>query len=247
MAFSMWDMGGCGCGCAVPAANTTLKLMGCASLPVPGAVVKVYTSSAETTLVFSGTTDALGQVYGYIPSSGTYWIDPSGNSGGVWSRFASLAARSVGLTIGSTATTSLGSAASGYVCTSICWAPIATALHITDSVYGAATLTYSGGNWIGSYSGLTYPGCGSCAMRTFVGPWLSYSFAGSLTTTWAAINTTYCPGGGTTAFCIYPGTSSCPSASSNTYSWSGGGSPASCNHTGSNLAYCSTPTFTVSE
>ena len=75
-----------------PAANTTLKLMGCASLPVPGAVVKVYTSSAETTLVFSGTTDALGQVYGYIPSSGTYWIDPSGNSGGVWSRFASLAA-----------------------------------------------------------------------------------------------------------------------------------------------------------
>jgi hypothetical protein len=250
--FGIWSIGGCNCSCAgPPAPNTTILCTGCTSLPVPGLIVKVWTSSAESSLVFSGTTDALGQIYGYIPSNGTYWVDfsaTSGNSGGVWGRFNSLAARSVGLTIGSTASTSLGAAASGYECTAACWAPLKTTLFLTDSVYGAVTLTYSGGNWIGSYSGLSYPGCGACGPITFVGPWLSYSFDASLTTTWAANPATgYCPGGGTPAFCIYPGTSSCPSASSNTYSWSGGGTPSSCNHTGSNLAYCSTPTFTVSE
>jgi len=49
-------------------------------------------------------------------------------------------------------------AATGYVCTTLCPLPLASTLQLSDPVIGTTTLTYSSGLWSGSVV-YSYPGC----------------------------------------------------------------------------------------
>jgi hypothetical protein len=248
-----------GCTCGGGSGPAVIRFLGCASIPIPGLIVKIWTSSAKTSLVLSGTTDALGQIYGTIPSTRTYWVDASaasGNTQAVWTRFNNLLIGSVILTVGATATFAPNTPASGYACSTVCFAPIKTTLNISDGVYLPGVMTYASGIWSGGTTSLAYPGCGPCGAIVFVGPWLSYTWNGPLNSIWDSPNappgpSQYCPGALVIQpFCTYESTSlTCPSVSSNVFNWTcTSGVPVSCNHTGtSNLAYCTAPSFTITE
>jgi hypothetical protein len=178
-----FSLGGIGapCCCGGGGTNITLAYTGCNGLPVEGLPVNVYTNSSETTLVFGGTTDSLGQVSGTIPSTGNYWVDAqTGNtSSPIWSRFATLPIGSVTLTVGGTVPVSLGAPASGFFCAGCCGVPLNETLFLSDSMYGSATITNSGLFWGGNSdaSPFVIPPCGGC-------PGITFPFAFSLQYAW---------------------------------------------------------------
>ncbi len=63
-------MGKCGCGCG----STCIQILGCNNAgPIAGVGVTIKTSSSGT-VVFSGTTNANGEVCGTISATGTFWM-----------------------------------------------------------------------------------------------------------------------------------------------------------------------------
>jgi hypothetical protein len=255
-------LGSVGCGCC-GGGSVTLVFTGCNSLPVQGLPVNVWTSPAETDLLFSGTTNALGQLVGPISGSGTIFVDTqTGNTGSpVWSRFASLPKTTISATAGGTTTISLGSAASGFACVGCCAVPLKTTLFLTDSMYGPTTIAFNDGIliWTGSPpAGTTSPGCGGCPPGAGSIQYIwscepgidAVVFAGGTQST-----PFFCPGGfdpeflncpmaTTSVTCLTPtqafqfmGTLSLSEACSI------GGEPAG----NPSTLYCSTPTFTVTE
>jgi hypothetical protein len=196
----------------------TINVTGCNNFAVSGVPVSVYLGG---TLFTSGTTDSSGQYtfasLGYSLSSFTFGVTSP--------RFVAFS--------GSTTGTIHLTPAAGYVCITGCGTPLSTTLHATHSLFGAITLTYSGGtSWTGSTS-FSYGGYagfyGNCAASTTT---VSMNFsptAGTLgPVTWITGGPGFpgheeCPmGGGTTGGTDTTVTQTsfhCPPA----YSWTGTG------------------------
>jgi hypothetical protein len=126
--FNAWDIGACGC--AVP----VVTCQGCPSsagnLPLAGQAIQVWDHSGGT-LLTTLTADGSGNI---SLSAGTYWLIPAGG------RF-----NGQNVTISGNRAVNFASA-SGYTCintASGCPIPIANTLHLTDSQYGAYTLTFA--------------------------------------------------------------------------------------------------------
>ena len=141
--------------------------------------VSVYTSSGGS-LLASGTLTGNTVELTFTGSSGTYWVEVTG----ITPRFNSYA-QNVSITCGVTTDLTL-TVASGYACAGDgCFWPIATTLTLTDSKYGNATLTYSGGTWTGNLN-ISYAGGGSssCTAGTIT---LTYTYtSGRINVVWLA-------------------------------------------------------------
>lgn len=148
--------GSSGCLC-----RQTIQVNGCNGSALPGASV--------TIAGVSGTTDATGKVTLTWPGSCTANLTVS------CSRFGTYGPTSTAFVSGGTTTVNL-TAASGFACASCSTIPLATTLHLTDSVYGSTTLTYSSGNWVSSTTAWSFPGDGCCGAASFG---MIYTFTGS--------------------------------------------------------------------
>ncbi len=158
--------GGCRCGCV---ATILGKATGCNGSAVPGLTVEAHDATAGGTLLGTATTNGTGD----------YTLTAAGATSGnniviifVSPRYAT-ANRTLAYTSGTvgntawkcgattpTATSPLA-AASGYECTTCCPNPWPDTLHISDSLVGAATLTWNGakGWWEGAEAPYSFPGC----------------------------------------------------------------------------------------
>lgn len=203
-----WGVGGCGCTATMA---TTFLVNGCDALPYGALTVGVYTSAGGT-LLASGTTSTSGSTVGKVTltwsgAPGSYYLAVTGQS----SRFAAYG-RTRSLT-GSPVTLTLTPAA-GYVCPPAaagCLLPVATVLHLTDSILGAVTLTGSGGAWAGTLT-VSYSAAGCAGYACFAGTIpVTYTYDGyaSLTVTYptdGGVNE--CPGAGPSTYHFSPGATS---------------------------------------
>ncbi len=121
--FTFQDIGGCGC------AGFLVTCTGCASLPLAGISIQVWTSSGGT-LLGTQTADGSGNI---TLGAGTYFlIDTSGRLQGA------------NVTVAGNMSVGLLPATTGYSCYSGCVLPLKNTLYLTDSVFGGpVTLTYS--------------------------------------------------------------------------------------------------------
>lgn len=141
------QVGSCDCTCS----GFLVTCHGCANLALANVPIQVWTSSGGT-LLGTQTTNSSGQI---SLAAGTYWlIASSGRLNG--SNLTVSANTSVTFT-----------SATGYSCYDSCSIPISNTLHLTDSVFGACTLTYSatGGyssvsGWSGTLTGVPSTCCG---------------------------------------------------------------------------------------
>lgn len=246
-------IGGC-CGCGTPGCTATItgNVKGCSSLNLQGMVVEAHDNTSGGPLLGTGTTDA----------SGNFAINATGATAGnsivlVFSnvRF-SVATTTLGYTAGAPSSTQWSCGAStatgtktlsptaAYTCFSGCAWPIAKTLYLTDSVYGAATLTYTTGPnlWIyapslaptGANDSTFAANCG-CGAAQF---WLDYFFSSGIANVQYRYTTQgffpHCPGPtaavvistavASTNTCYIPGVS----AFQATYSWPAGGNGPYC-------------------
>jgi hypothetical protein len=133
---------------------------GLIDMVIPGVAVTA-TLGADT---YSAVTDSLGVATIAVQSAGTYSITSSHPSGRIASVTNNL--------IVSGCTTNLNRShnpGTGYHCFHGCALGVADTLFLTDSTYGAVTLTFSVPNnrWQGSGSG-SYAGCGGCPAKAVV-------------------------------------------------------------------------------
>lgn len=164
--------------CCVPVADGWWKpyTTGCNGAALSGVLCEAFTDFARTSLVASGITDAAGRVDIALPT-GFYYVKFSHSSGRLKpvtnkSAYASASALVEPYTV--------NVAETGYACTQCDPLPFKTTLYATCS-WGSATLTYSGGSWVGALSyawgGSTYcsPATIDMAIR-FTGSLCSASF-----------------------------------------------------------------------
>lgn len=154
MGFNRYDPSGCDCSCG-STCNQTFTVEGCNSITYAGVTVEVY-DSAGTTLLDSGTTDAVGEVtLSWSGSSGNHVVKVTGAS----ARFDAYD-QTLNLTCGGSQSITL-TPATGFHCWvgSGCLLPVADTVHVTDTVLGTATLTYNAGisDWSGT-STYAFPG-----------------------------------------------------------------------------------------
>lgn len=135
-------------------------------------------------------------------------------------------------------------AGGGYNCID----PIPETLHLTDSVYGAVTLTYTAvgtPGWAGTRSVSYGGGCGGCGAATVTATYLfrqSGGYPGTLSISYPASPFGGCPGGaGTASLSAFATAHTCPPAFSMTFGYGGFAGGA-----GQPL-YCSAVTFTLTE
>lgn len=128
------------------------NVSGCNFVPVGGVTVSAWTSAAKTTLMGTGATDSNGDITiisrerttnGHYEITGSRFTTVSGN----------------GLLSSATSTNNFNLSATGsYHCDSgTCGWPLPGTLHLTHPIFGAVTLTYSGGHWTGT-AVYSYPG-----------------------------------------------------------------------------------------
>jgi hypothetical protein len=134
---------------AAPSAN--FDIVGCCAKALPGATVTISDGQ-------SGTTDAGGRVAFWVAKAGTYTYTITGPCG---SRFLPVAgAFTIAECVNAGASIFAGlPPAPGYICGANGPYPIPTTLHLTDSLYGACTLTYNvpGKVYTGTIAGASYP------------------------------------------------------------------------------------------
>lgn len=133
--FTFWDPGGCNC------PIEPITVLGCGNLHLgAGMTVSVYTASGGT-LLFSGTTDANGEVYPSSVIPGTWYVTVAGQP----TRFNSYGANTV---LGNSAGNGVALApATGYVCLGLgCVTPTTTTLNYTGP-QGAHSLAWNGATW----------------------------------------------------------------------------------------------------
>lgn len=183
MGLTRLQPGAC-CGCAAATCTQAITVKGCNNLGVSGLTVSVYTSNGGS-LLASGTTDANGQVVLSWPgASGSYYVTVTGSA-----RFASYGQTLTLACPSGTATITL-TVATGYHCASGsgCALPYKDTLHASDTLLGAATLTYQtsgtySGSWIATtsytYAGLTQPNG------------VVYCFSGTVTIFWRVTGGTF--------------------------------------------------------
>ena len=202
--FDVWDIGACGCGPPPCAVTITGTIKGCNSLVLPGVTVKAYQPNTSGTLLATTTTDGSGnftitadQTNGLVTAksillqfskarltTSTYTLSYSAGGSHTSSTW------SCGTTPSAITTQTLA-VASPYICITGCADPTVATLHLTDSVIGSATLTYSSGAWIGNKT-YSYPGCYGCAAAS-VSVAFSYAGSGNLTVQYPN-NFSSCPG-----------------------------------------------------
>lgn len=223
-----------------PPCNVTIHVTGCGGLALRGATVKVWTNSGKTVLIASGTTNASGDVTLDLVSVGTGWIEILGVT-----RFNDIN-QSFGWSCSRTYSFAM-TVATGFACVGGCAWPIKNVLQLTDSVYGAFTLTRSGSIWLsgpGFPNGINigFPGCRGCPAATvnilfsFDAGWnVQYSHGLPLLcpsvsgTTWTTPGSKVC----STQTCYIPGVSAFLAV----WTW---------NHL-DGVLYCSDPTWTITE
>ena len=179
--------------------NLTYTVFGCStedsSSPLPGA-----TLSAPG--VTSCTTNSSGQCTISYPGPGTYTLTASDP------RYTSV---SQTVTISSCTMTGTNFTLypeSGYTCCEACHEPVATTLTLADAQYGTATLTYSGGLWVGTIASATNCWNGRPMTITYT---FNCSSSNSLAITWTYTDNT--GGGGACSNCCHPptgGVTVCP-------------------------------------
>ncbi len=143
MAIDIFAVGETGCSCTCESSYFPLTCKGCNSILFPsGQSIQVWTALGGT-LINTFTTNSSGVAYFTGLNPGAYWIIPSN------ARFAGQT-----ITIGTGSTNISFGAASGYTCSTLCYAPLANTLNGTFSVIGAVTLTYGstiyGAGWKGT-------------------------------------------------------------------------------------------------
>ena len=145
--------GDCGCGDLVECTPSFLVTI--CDAPIEGATVKIWDSSAKTTLMGSGTSDASGNAYVSINV-------PSGVTT-TWYWEASYPSVRTGVASGTSQCDEEGTPdftidaaippAAGYQCGVWCQLPLANTLYYHDDVLGDVTLTATGsGGWSGTVS-----------------------------------------------------------------------------------------------
>lgn len=156
----------------------TFAVRGCNSAALQGATVTVWTDSGKTTQLATGTTDAGGNVtlYWNATCATSVYVEVS------CPRFVTYT-NTGAYTCAATTTVSL-SAASGYHCAGCSAIPLADTLHLTDSVYGSTTLSYSAGNWVSGTTSWSFPGDVCCSAASFG---MIYTLTGST----CALSATY--------------------------------------------------------
>jgi hypothetical protein len=163
---------GCPCCDETDTYTVTITLKGCNGLVASGA--SAYATDGVDT--YTATADANGVAVIEVPSTGGYTV-----TGAYGSRLVAGIATEVTVTGVGTQSPAAGLAthtmvpASGYHCQGWeatggtggrdCFLPLPNTLHLTDSRYGAVTLTFSTNAWFGSKS-VSYPACGACPAGT---------------------------------------------------------------------------------
>ncbi|MDG3003256.1 hypothetical protein [Paludisphaera mucosa] len=146
------------CMCTAPTYLVKVIPAGCGNSRIPGATVNVWTSSAKTTLLATGTTDAFGtptsgEVIVNVGAGGSYWLEVS------HPRYASFAGTRT-FNSSATTTTSTMIPASGYHC-GVGNNPWADVLYWSDSLTGASgVLNYTNitglQGWLGTATMTSY-------------------------------------------------------------------------------------------
>lgn len=189
-----------------------IQVNGCNSFGYPGVTVNFF-DHVGGTLLGSCVTDALGIIYSSCIPDGTYFVTVTGAS----IRFAPFGQTLI-LKKGVFKIITLVPA-SGYVCVPLtdglfgCLLPLATTLHVTDTVLGTATITYSNGSspptWFGA-STYAFPGGGfpGCPAKTITIGWVFQPNQLSLTHEWvyndSGSNNVGCPTGLASPFLFNP-------------------------------------------
>lgn len=182
-------------------ATISIPVQGCCAVMAPGCTVNL--SDGQIT-----TTDSTGTASFWVGKSGTYTFTVAKSR---WATYTGTVTVQVDCTTAqaSPAVVAL-TPASGYVCGAGCPGtkpadkladPVPTTLHLTDSVYGACTLTWNGSNaWVGTTTTSTDPTqhgtpAGTCPQSPFT---ITYSLSscGALTVTFPVRDCGQCIGGG---------------------------------------------------
>jgi hypothetical protein len=169
------DPGGCQCtegpACAVA---ITGHVTGCGGLSLAGCTVEAHDGTTGGTLLGTTTTDASGNysLTGLDGTVGNAIVVVFKKSPRFTQATTTLAYHA---TDGTSTTWSCGktssgvnkalTAASGYQCLSACADPVSETLYLTDSMYGATTIAWTGGGWGGGKTvafGGSGAGCGDC-------------------------------------------------------------------------------------
>lgn len=186
-------------------ASIVLTVYGCCPGGVlPGATVSLSDGQ-------SGVTNTSGVVSFWEGAAGTYTYTVSKSRFATYTGSVTLS----GCQTSSTAVTVTMTPASGYACGPLDPNndprpdPIPTTLHLTDSVYGACTLTYDPANscWFGTIAGANYAAGCACPASTFNIGYTLYPCTGPGVLAISVSTCTYgqCLDGG-----WYPGNDECP-------------------------------------